>query len=84
MESAQVGLIRTKEAADLEEVEVQKVRPMRDKAKKKGASSFVRSESSTTGTPALIDQLVHKWTNAASGQFFSRKESPGEYLILKE
>ncbi|GKB95522.1 hypothetical protein Tco_0981659 [Tanacetum coccineum] len=71
------------EAADLEDVEVQKVRPTRDKAKKKGASSFVRSESSTTGTPALIDQLVHKWTNAAS-EHASRGQVKLERMTLAQ
>ncbi|GJW68771.1 hypothetical protein Tco_0123195 [Tanacetum coccineum] len=58
---------------DSEEVDV---RPTgRDKAKNKGASSSFCLESSAACAHAPIDQLVHKWTNVASGLFSNSKES---------
>ncbi|GKD66597.1 hypothetical protein Tco_1308705 [Tanacetum coccineum] len=56
----------------------------RDSAKKKGSSSGARSKTSIAGDPSLVDALLSKFTMAATSFFTQRKESPSEYLRIKE
>ncbi|GJT77616.1 hypothetical protein Tco_1044341 [Tanacetum coccineum] len=84
-DSAHIGLNLNGEPADLEDVDVQEVAPMgRDWAKKKASSSGACSKTSIASDPSLVDELLSKFTTAATPFFSQRKESSSEYLRIKE
>lgn len=61
-------------ATDSKDVEVWEVRPTgRGKAKKKASPSSIPLESSAAA-PLLIDWLVDKWKNVASGLFPKKRK----------